>query len=179
MHTTRTLFAAALAAASLIAGTGGPASGGAFECDGTITTAPDARAKEVPQPYVGKGVYPFQTISRDALDPSEQTAFKLRWKNVSGLARKIKVALDVIGEQPDGYSVRYFVQGVNVNDQIKARGKIPFRGVEPDTSTPTLVLVVKNKTNIDPLAFVLHNLWGRYGGSAPTDCDLVRIAINA
>jgi hypothetical protein len=171
---TRRLILVAALAASMVVGSAAPAP--AISCIGTAETAPDGKVRGAGGSWVGKGEYPLSSIAEPIPAVGGQTTFAMKWKNVDDVGHAIKVnAFSLV--QTAGFSVRFFVNGVNVNDKIKVEGRIGFPGIPPGESTPKLVIVVKNKNHIGNDILVSQALGGRYKGSDPSLCDELRTRI--
>lgn len=143
-----------------------PASAGT-SCVGNVETAPDGRIRMESGPFEGAGEYPFFEISADFVPIGESVAFTLKWRNVSGSARTIRVAREVLSLE--GYASRYFQNGVNVTPKLKSGISLAYADVPPGASA-TLAVVVRNRaaTQSDQ---GLQWLRGRYKGGDINACD--------
>lgn len=167
-RTTCLLMTSALAI-SLLFASGGPAA--AVVCNGNATNAPDGRIKSNNGlGWSGINQYPQQN-KVVIVGVGNQVNVTMRWRNVSGTTRTIRISHG--GSQDPGLSTRYYVNGVNITSQIK-ESTIAFKNIEPNKSTPALVLVVKNKST--PGGQASQALSGRYGGQ--DSCDALVTIVN-
>jgi hypothetical protein len=174
---TRTIavFAFVAAATAPLVALAGPAAAGPFSCAGASENAPDGKFKVGNEAYVGAGQYPNRFRSNDAAVGASLT-YTLRWRNVSGITRTIRVQL--VDELRDaGYGVRYFVDDVDVSSRVKQRKALVFRDTKADRQTSPLTVVITNRSGAPNSAISLF-IAGRYGGAPPTACDLLGPQMN-
>jgi hypothetical protein len=147
-----------------------------ISCAGNVTNAPDGRIKFEGGPWEGGGgFYPFADASAPFVEIGEQVLFTAKWKNVSGVIQTIRVGRHA--HFSEGYAVRFFVDGVNVTQRIRADKSLVFRDVVPDKSA-TLIVTIRNKTAVEELDQAFEALNGRYGGAEATVCDSVDARVN-
>jgi hypothetical protein len=166
------LAAAALAMPALLAG---PAGAADPVCDQDGIGAPDARAREDGESFVGAGEFGVTTVG-STVPPGGKAQFVAKWKNVSGKARRIRVDLSSFFTGQD-VRARVLVNGENVTDSLIGSGEIVFGPIEPGRSTRAVEVVVRNKSTGLNGAHV--ELFGTYGRRENPTCDAIEVVANA
>jgi hypothetical protein len=153
-----------------------PASAGPpIQCTGDATNAPDGKMNADGGPFVGAGDYPETLIDIGGVVNGDQVVFLLKWKNVSGATRTIRVDDATDFTRSDDTARKIFVGGVNVTRQIRQDGQLKFADVPPGTRV-TIEVILKNRAS--EARFTGFRLRGRYGGSPITTCDELTPVIN-
>jgi hypothetical protein len=154
-----------------------PASAGS-PCNGSsASVAPDGRIKlDDGEGWTGIDVYGESALQTSL--PDDVATFTMRWRNNTSAMRKIRVLW--AGEQVAGYATKYFVNGVNVTNDVKHVGRIGFALIPPGGSTPALELVVKNRgTDPSVAGFEIDTAHtGLFKGSQPPACDLLSARVD-
>jgi hypothetical protein len=127
----------------------GPAAAGCIPVEGSA----DGRIRRAGETqYVGNGVlnaFGDGQSKKTTVLGSGVAFFELRWKNKDTVERTIVVDQpNFLGNPPEGFKARYYVNGVDVSSQVKGLGL--ELDVEAGRSTPVITVRLKSTSAATP-----------------------------